>query len=68
MKKLVAVAVASAFAFGSLSSFAAGYANDRHAPMQHQVTHKVQDTKHWRHVKHAKKHAKRHFKHNHRRI
>ncbi|MGZ5090448.1 MAG: hypothetical protein ACXWCY_17750 [Burkholderiales bacterium] len=67
MKKLVAVAIASALAFGSLSSFAAGYTNDRQVPAQHQVVNKVHNTKHWHNVKHAKKHGKRHFKRNHRR-
>jgi hypothetical protein len=67
MKKLIAVAIASAFAFGSLSSFAAGYTNERPVPAHEQVFHKTHDAKNWHNVRHAKKHRKHYVKRNHRR-
>ena len=65
MKKLIAAIVASAFAFASLSGFAAGY--EQKAPVQHSVlkSHKVKKPV-FHKVKHGKKHHhKRHSHRNH---
>jgi hypothetical protein len=72
MKKLIAAVVASVFALGSLSTFAAGTVRDHRdqTTAQHSVVHKAQKAKgaKFHHVKHNKKAKKHHARKIHRSV
>jgi uncharacterized protein YxeA len=66
MNKLLAVLVASTFAFASASTFAANTANSPQAnpAVKHTVVYKANQVKKptFHQVRHGKKHAKRHYR------